>query len=198
MEATKNKNEYKISSHCQQRYAERIMGKEEKADVARFVSLNEDKIKTDINKMIEYGNCVYSGRQSQKDGKGKVIDVYVQNTWVLLVDEREKVVVTLYRIDLGLGDEFNNTYVAKMLEKLDSTKAILEDTQKQVQEESDMYKQMINDAEIQIKERRAEIRNLEELSAAYKIIIDNNCIKVAQANKNVTDVLNKLIEKKVF
>lgn len=198
MEVTKNKNEYKISSHCQQRYAERIMGKEEKADVARFVSLNEDKIKTDINKMIEYGNCIYSGRQSQKDGKGKVIDVYVQDTWVLLVDEREKVVVTLYRIDLGLGDEFNNTYVAKMLEKLDSTKAILEDTQKQVQEESDMYKQMINDAEIQIKERRAEIRNLEELSAAYKIIIDNNCIKVAQANKNVTDVLNKLIEKKVF
>lgn len=198
MEATKNKNEYKISSHCQQRYAERIMGKEEKTDIARFVSLNEDKIKTDINKMIEYGNCVYSGRQSQKDGKGKVIDVYVQDTWVLLVDEREKVVVTLYRIDLGLGDEFNNTYVAKMLEKLDSTKAILEDIQKQVQEESDMYKQMINDAEIQIKERRTEIRNLEELSAAYKIIIDNNCIKVAQANKDVTDVLNKLIEKKVF
>lgn len=198
MEATKNKDGYKISKHCMERYAERIMGKEEKADVARFVSLNEDKIKTDINKMIEYGNCIYSGRQSQKDGKGKVIDVYVQDTWVLLVDEREKVVVTLYRIDLGLGDEFNNTYVAKMLEKLDSTKAILEDVQKQVQEESDMYKQMINDAEIQIKERRAEIRNLEELSTAYKIIIDNNCIKVAQANKNVTDVLNKLIEKKVF
>lgn len=198
MEVTKNKNEYKISSHCQQRYAERIMGKEEKADVARFVSLNEDKIKTDINKMIEYGNCIYSGRQSQKDGKGKVIDVYMQDTWVLLVDEREKVVVTLYRIDLGLGDEFNNTYVAKMLEKLNSTKAILEDVQKQVQEESDMYRQMINDAEIQIKERRTEIRNLEELSTAYKIIIDNNCIKVAQANKDVTDVLNKLIEKKVF
>lgn len=198
MEVTKNKNEYKISSHCQQRYAERIMGKEEKADVARFVSLNEDKIKTDINKMIEYGNCIYSGRQSQKDGKGKVIDVYVQDTWVLLVDEREKVVVTLYRIDLGLGDEFNNTYVAKMLEKLNSTKAILEDVQKQVQEESDMYRQMINDAEIQIKERRAEIRNLEELSTAYKIIIDNNSIKVGRAEKDVADVLNKLIEKKVF
>lgn len=198
MEVTKNKNEYKISSHCQQRYAERIMGKEEKADVVRFVSLNEDKIKTDINKMIEYGNCIYSGRQSQKDGKGKVIDVYVQDTWVLLVDEREKVVVTLYRIDLGLGDEFNNTYVAKMLEKLNSTKAILEDVQKQVQEESDMYRQMINDAEIQIKERRAEIRNLEELSTAYKIIIDNNSIKVGRAEKDVADVLNKLIEKKVF
>lgn len=198
MEVTKNKNEYKISSHCQQRYAERIMGKEEKADVARFVSLNEDKIKTDINKMIEYGNCIYSGRQSQKDGKGKVIDVYVQDTWVLLVDGREKVVVTLYRIDLGLGDEFNNTYVAKMLEKLNSTKAILEDVQKQVQEESDMYRQMINDAEIQIKERRAEIRNLEELSTAYKIIIDNNSIKVGRAEKDVADVLNKLIEKKVF
>lgn len=198
MEATKNKNEYKISSHCQQRYAERIMGKEEKTDAARFVSLNEDKIKTDINKMIEYGNCIYSGRQSQKDGKGKVIDVYVQDTWVLLVDERERVVVTLYKIDLGLGDEFNNTYVTKMLDKLNSTKATLEDIQKQVQEESDMYRKMIDEADTHIKERRSEIKNLEELSEAYKIIINNNCVKVAQANKDVTDVLNKLIEKKVF
>ena len=189
---------YQVSAHCKTRYAERVMGKEEKSDAARFVSLNEDKIKTDINKMIEYGSCIYSGRQSQKDGKGKVIDVYVQDTWVLLVDEREKVVVTLYKIDLGLGDEFNNTYVTKMLDKLNSTKATLEDIQKQVQEESDMYRKMIDEADTQIKERRSEIKNLEELSEAYKTIINNNCVKVAQANKDVTDVLNKLIEKKVF
>ena len=122
----------------------------------------------------------------------------MQDTWVLLVDEREKVVVTLYKIDLGLGDEFNNTYVTKMLDKLNSTKATLEDIQKQVQEESDMYRKMIDEADTQIKERRSEIKNLEELSEAYKIIINNNCVKVAQANKDVTDVLNKLIEKKVF
>ena len=189
---------YQVSAHCKTRYAERVMGKWEKSDAARFVSLNEDKIKTDINKMIEYGSCIYSGRQSQKDGKGKVIDVYVQDTWVLLVDEREKVVVTLYKIDLGLGDEFNNTYVTKMLDKLNSTKATLEDIQKQVQEESDMYRKMIDEADAQIKERRSEIKNLEELSEAYKIIINNNCVKVAQANKDVTDVLNKLIEKRVF
>lgn len=189
---------YQVSSHCKTRYAERVTGKEEKVDAARFVSMNEDKIKTDINKMIEYGSCIYSGRQSQKDGKGKVIDVYVQDTWVLLVDEREKVVVTLYKIDLGLGDEFNNTYVTKMLDKLNSTKATLGDIQKQVQEESDMYRKMIDEADAQIKERRSEIKNLEELSEAYKIIINNNCVKVAQANKDVTDVLNKLIEKRVF
>jgi hypothetical protein len=189
---------YQVSSHCKTRYAERVMGKREKPDAARFVSLNEDKIKTDINKMIEYGSCIYSGRQSQKDGKGKVIDVYVQDTWVLLVDEREKVVVTLYKIDLGLGDEFNNTYVTKMLDKLNSTKATLEDIQKQVQEESDMYRKMIEEADAQIKDRRSEIKSLEELREAYKIIINNNCVKVAQANKDVTDVLNKLIEKRVF
>jgi len=189
---------YQVSAHCKTRYAERIMGKEEKSDAARFVSLNGDKIEADINKMIEYGNCIYSGRQSQKDGKGKVIDVYVQDTWVLLVDGREKVVVTLYKIDLGLGDEFNNTYVTKMLDKLNSTKVTLEDVQRQVQEESDMYRKMIDEADAQIKEKRSEIKNLEELSAAYKVIINNNCVKAAQANKDVADVLNKLIEKKVF
>ena len=85
-----------------------------------------------------------------------------------------------------------------MLDKLNSTKATLEDIQKQVQEESDMYRKMIDEADTQIKERRSEIKNLEELSEAYKIIINNNCVKVAQANKDVTDVLNKLIEKRVF
>lgn len=65
---------YQVSAHCKTRYAERIMGKEEKSDVVRFVSLNEDKINTDINKMIEYGNCIYSGRQSQKDELASIIE----------------------------------------------------------------------------------------------------------------------------
>ena len=37
-----------------------------------------------------------------------------------------------------------------------------------------------------------------ELAWAYKGIIDNNGVKIAQASKNVTDVLNTLIGKKEF
>lgn len=198
MEVTENKIEYIISNHASQRYAERIMEKEEKVDVVRFASLNEDKIKTDINKMIEYGSLIYTGRQSQKDGKGNVVDVFLCGCWVVLVDDKSHKVITLYKIDLGLDDDFNKAYIAKMMEKLNANKEVLESVQQQVQAESDMYRQMISDAEIQIKEYRSMIKNLEELSAAYKTVIENNSVKIAQANRDVVEVLNTLINKKEF
>ena len=196
MEAVENVIEYTILAHCKTRYAERIMGKEG-VDVNRFVVLNEDKIKTDINKMIEYGTLIYQGAQSQKNGK-KVIDVYLQNCWVIFVDGKDKEVITLYKIDLGLGDEFNKIYVSKMLEKINANKKVLESIQQQVQEESDAYKVLINDAETQIKEYKTMIKNLEELCEGYKLIINNNNVKVAQANKDVADVVNTLVNKKEF
>lgn len=197
MEVTENKIEYNISAHAKQRYSERIMGKED-TDVNRFVTLNEDKIKTDINKLIQYGQLIYSGKQSQKDGKGNIVDVFLKDCWVVIADSRIKNVITLYKIDLGLGDEFNKTYISKMMEKLNANKEVLESVQRQVQEESNTYKEMINDTEAQIKEYRSMIKNLEELSIGYKTVIDNNCVKIAQANRNVAEVVNQMINKKEF
>lgn len=188
---------YTISNHASQRYSERIMDKEG-IDVNRFITLNEDKIKTDINKMIEHGDLIYSGKQSQKEGKGKVIDVYLQNCWVILVDEQSKNVVTLYKIDLGLDEEFNKAYVSKMLEKLNTYKEVLENTKQQVQAESNTYREMLADAETQIKEYRTMIKNLEELCVGYKTIVDNNNVKVTQANKDVAEVVNTLVGKREF
>lgn len=197
LEVTENKVEYNISIHAKQRYAERIMGKED-IDVNRFVTLNEDKIKTDINKLISFGTLIFSGKQINKDGKSSMIDVYLKDCWIVLADSRIKNVITLYKIDLGLDDEFNKAYISKMMEKLNANKEALESVQQQVQEESNTYREMIKDAETQIKEYRGMIKNLEELCVGYKTIIDNNVVKVAQANKDVVDVLNTLIGKKEF
>lgn len=197
MDSNENKIEYNISAHAKQRYSERIMGKED-TDVARFITLNEDKIKTDINKLIQYGQLIYSGKQSQKDGKGNMVDVFLKDCWVVIADSRIKNVITLYKIDLGLDDEFNKTYISKMMEKLNANKEVLENVQRQIQTESNTYKEMINEAEIQIKEYRSMIKNLEELCSGYKTVIDNNCVKIAQANRDVVEVLNTLIGRKAF
>ena len=198
MEVTKNTTKYNVTKHLMQRYSERIMGKDNSTDVTRFIADNEEKIKADINKMIEYGCLIYQGKQSQKDGKGKVIDVYLKDTYVILVDVSSGVIVTLYKIDLGLDDDFNKAYISKMLEKLNTNKEVLESVQQQVQEESNTYRELINDAEIQIKEYRTMIKNLEELCVGYKTIIDNNNVKIAQANRDVAEVLNTLIGRREF
>ena len=197
MEVVENVITYTISAHAKQRYSERIMGKED-TDVNRFITLNEDKIKTDINKMISYGTLIFTGKQSQKDGKGNIVDVYLKDCWVVLADSRTKNVITLYKIDLGLDEEFNKAYVSKMLEKLNTYKEVLENTKQQVQAESNMYREMMAEAETQIKEYRGMIKNLEELCVGYKTIVDNNNVKVTQANKDVAEVVNTMIGKKEF
>ena len=123
MGVTEDRIEYSISAHAKQRYAERIMGKED-VDVNRFVTLNEDKIKTDINKLIQYGDLIFTGKQTHKDGKSSMVDVYLKDCWIVLADSRIKNVITLYKIDLGLDDEFNKAYISKMMEKLNANKSV--------------------------------------------------------------------------
>lgn len=198
METNESVIKYTISNHCKTRYAERIMGKDDNIDINRFITLNEEKIQTDISKMISYGELIYTGRQTQKDGKGNVVDVFLKDNWVILVDNRSKNVITLYRIDLGLDEEFNKIYVSKMMEKLNTYKDALKNTKQQTQEESNTYKEMIDEAEATIRDYKGMIKNLEGLCEGYKAIIENNNVKVAQANKDVADVVNTLIGKKEF
>ena len=198
MEVAETVITYNISEHCKQRYAERIMGKDDNGDIKRFVITNEEKIKTDIHKLINYGELIYSGKQTHKENKGNIIDVYLNGCWVVLVDNRSKNVVTLYKIDLGLDDEFNKSYITKMLEKLNANKEVLEGVQQQVQEESNTYKEMINNAEAQIKEYKGMIKNLEELCVGYRTVVDNNNVRVTQANRDVADVVNTLVGKREF
>ena len=198
MENMENVAEYKISAHAKTRYAERIMGKEDNLDINRFVTLNEEKIKTDINKLIQYSELIYTGKQSQKDGKGNVIDVHLKDTWIILADGKAKNVVTLYKIDLGLDDEFNKAYISKMIDKLNQSKRDLENTQAEVYKEADMYRSMIADAEIQINQYKSMIKNLEELCSGYRSIINNNYVRVSQANREVAEIINTLINKREF
>lgn len=198
MENTENMIEYKISSHVKNRYAERIMGKDNKNDVNRFIAENDLKIKQNIHKMIKYGELIYQGKQSQKDGKGNVLSVYLNDCWVVLVDSKSNVIVTLYKIDLGLDDDFNKIYISKMMDKLNENKAALENVQIEVLKESNMYREMIDDAEAQINEYKSMIKNLENLRDSYKSVIENNNVKVSKANRDVADCVNTLVGKREF
>lgn len=193
-----NKMMYNISKHARERYVQRLLNKEDNNEIQRFIVENEDKIVTDINKMIHYGDLIYSGKQSQKDGKGSVVDVYLKDCWIVLVDEKSNNVITLYKIDLGCGDDFNLQYIEKMRIQLEGKQQHLASVLQEIVEESKTYRELIEEAETQIAEYRAMIKNLESLCEGYKMVIDNNIIKSSQANREVADVINTLINKREF
>lgn len=189
---------YKISKHAMERYSQRLLNKDNMVDVNKFIKENEEKIKTDLNKMVSYGECIFIGQQSQRDGKGKVLNVYLKDQWIILVDTSNETVVTLFKIDLGCGDDFNLQYIDKMMDRINQSKTNLENARIEVEKESASYKEIMDDALCQINTYKAMIKNLEEMYNGYQTIINNNTVKVSQANREVADLINILIGKKEF
>lgn len=189
---------YTVSKHAKERYTERIMEKATSNEINTFLVQNEDKIINDINKMIQYGKLIYTGKQTQKDGRTYNVEVFLNGLWVVITDIKSKNVITLYKIDLGVDEEFNQEYVSRMMDKFNAAKENLEYVTLEVEKENDSYKTMIEQNVALINEYKGYIKNLEELNAGYKTIIDNNTVKIKMADREVADVLNKLIGKKEF
>lgn len=189
---------YTVSKHAKERYTERIMDKTTANEINTFLVQNDDKIVNDINKMIQYGELIYTGKQTQKDGRSYNVEVYLNGLWVIIVDVKSKNVITLYRIDLGVDDDFNHEYVRRMMDKFNAAKENVELVTYEVEHENDSYESLIRQNTDTINEYKSYIKNLEELNAGYKTIIDNNNVKIRMADREAVEVLNKLIGKKEF
>lgn len=189
---------YTVSKHAKERYTERIMDKATANEINTFLVQNDDKIVNDINKMIQYGGLIYTGKQIQKDGRSYNVEVYLNGLWIIIVDLKSKNVITLYKIDLGVDDEFNQEYVRRMMDKFSAAKENVELVTYEVEHENDSYESLIRQNTDTINEYKSYIKNLEELNAGYKTIIDNNNVKIRMADREAVEVLNKLIGKKEF
>lgn len=187
----------KISQHAKERYAERIMDRDNKADINVFIANNEPKIKNDISKMIEYGQLLFSGKPIDLYNR-QPVDIFLNGTWVIIVDIKKVNVVTLYSIDLGVGQDFNNQYINKLLDKLDLAKERLSDTQSKINKQTDTYRELIHENEVAIAEYKKIVKSLEQQNAGYEEIIESIHAGEIIAEKEVRDIVATLIGKKVF
>ena len=187
----------KVSQHAKERYAERIMDKDNKIDVNVFITNNEGKIKSDISKMIEYGQLLFSGKPVDMYNR-QAVEVYLNGTWVVIIDRKKMNVITLYSIDLGLGSDFNQEYINKLLGKLNIAKENFAEIQKNIDEQSDTYKNLVTENEIIIAEYKKIIKSLEQQNEGYKDVINNLLVNMTIAEKEIRDTVAVMIGKKVF
>lgn len=187
----------KVSNHAKERYSERIMDKDNKADMLVFIQKNEQKIKEDIFKMITYGELLYSGKPTVDYNK-QPVDIFLKDTWVVIVDIAKQNVITLYSIDLGLGDEFNKQYIEKLLEKLKQAKEHHEEALIGINTQIDTYNTIIKENVDQINEYRRIIKSLENQNQGYLEVIDNLRVENTAAERGVRDVIAVMTGKKVF
>lgn len=185
---------YTISKHAQQRYAERIMDKECKSDVAGFINSHAEKIQTDINKMIEYGTLIYQG---ELESQGTNYDVYIHDTWIVLADSKSQKVVTLYAIDLGVGDEFNRDYICLLLERLHSAQSAFEEKNKELTERVNEWEEQIRENSEKIRDLRKTANALEQANENLEAVIADYKTQKYAAGQEVREIVRTLIGKKI-
>ncbi len=183
-----------ITQHAKERYAERIMGKQEVRDINIYVLEEEEKIKSDISKMVEYGEEIYFGNLKEKNSTYFILN----GTWVIILDKSKRKVITLYKIDLGLGEEFNKTFIKKSKEKIDEMKHCLLAAEEEMRKEEDYLEEQIQDVVSMINKKKTEIKNLEELEKNYRDTKKSLMIKKVQYEDNLKDSVASLICKKEF
>lgn len=187
----------KFSAHSKERYAERIMDKDGKSDVAVFVAQHDQKIKEDIAKMIQYGTLLYSGKSTSEFNK-QPVDIFLNGTWVIIVDIAKSNVITLYSIDLGLGNDFNNQYISMLLEKLKLAKAEYETVCIGIKTQTETYSSIIKENTEQINEYRQIIKALEKQNQSYTDVIESLEADRIVAEKSVRDIIATMTGKKIF
>lgn len=188
-------SEIKLTKHAKERYAERIMGKEAKSDIAVYVAQNEEKIENDIKKMIEFGDEIYFG--VVRAGKKKTY-VILNGTWIIIIDEDQRTVVTLYKIDFGLGEEFNKQFIDKMIEKLNAACSKKDSMIMYSMKKKNEYENIVSEYTEYISEYRNKIKNLETQINAYNDLIDSIDAEQMKANEVVRKVILDMTCQKEF
>lgn len=183
-----------ISNHAQQRYAERIKSREDKSDIAVYIAANKEKIETDINKMIEFGSLIYSGKLEKGQG---LTEVYLKDTWVILVDPGSQKVITLYKIDLGVGQDFNNEYVKILLEKLNKEQKECELKNIEITAIITELKEQQEENTRIINEYRTTANQLEKANSNLDAVISDYEEQRYIAENNVREIISVLVGKKI-
>ena len=93
---------------------------------------NEKLVKERIMKLFESSEFLYRG--ALKDNKEAAIYIN-KNSWVIIHDEKKDCLITLYKVDLGLDEDFNKMYADKMLTKINILKQSYEKEERRRKEE---------------------------------------------------------------
>ena len=186
-----------ISKHAKERYAERVKDKSERIDITRYIAEHEEQIIEDIGKMIEFGELIYTGKNPRKDKYGGTthVDIYINGTWVILINPDKNTVITLWKLELGLGEALNKQYAKGIAKKLKDAKNEIDKRTEKVIKDNESIKGKIADNDVKIAKYKDYIKTLEYANEAYKGISDSNLLSVKEAEDELFDTLEELVSK---
>lgn len=184
-----------LTQHIKERYAERMAGRDSAIDINTYIAQNSDKIERDIEKLIEHSEVIFRGVTTS--GK-QPVTVRLSGTWVIITDQSDRVVITLYKVDFGLTEDFNKDYVKAWLEKLNQDMKELADRKAQSKEEIEAYRKAIKDNEELMAECEGTIKRLKKDNIHYDEIIKGKAAEYFDIELRIRGDIDALTKRREF
>lgn len=187
-----------FTKHARERYAERIMHRDNARDVNVFVSENTEKIEKDIRNMILYGEEIYCGKPSFNNPKQHNCIYILNDLWIIVIDAFDNKVIILYKIDLGAGEDIDIAFVRRLKDKITEAKKVAAGVKEQIDKESSSYLAIIKDNTEIISELKKKIKNLETINEAYSSTIEAANKRNALVEDDIKSYVAALVGRKIF
>lgn len=178
-----------ISNHCFQRYHERVKEAE-----GPFVDSLKERYTKELELLYTHCKKIYSGIIGHST---RPVDVYVNpQGWVLITNDKEQAMITLYKVDLGIENEaLNKQYITASLKRIDELEEAMLQTSLKIDEEKQEYLKQIEANEALIKEYRQTILSLETRNVALKDLVKTSDATIYQAQISLRDAIQNYMVK---
>ena len=184
---------YNVTNHALERYAERIMKRDNVTDARIFINDHRNDIIDRIHKMINFGELIYEGEL----GKYKNNQFFYKDRWIVVVDPKQKNVVTLYRINLG-DDEVYELFANKTLQRINDCKEEINNARNEVSNNINIYRNDIDLYKRKIEEYKSIIKGLEDRIIGLNSLIKSENLQIEEKEMKLKDNIEMLIARKVF
>lgn len=184
---------YNVTNHALERYAERIMKRDNVTDVRVFINDHRNDIIDRIHKMINFGVLIYEGKLRKYENN----QFFYKDRWVIVVDPKQKNVITLYKIDLG-DDEVSELFASKTLQRINKCKEDLNIIRNSVDENNNTFKEDIEICKRKIDEHKAIIKKLDEKISGLTYLIKSSDTIVNEKQTELKENIEMLIARRIF
>jgi hypothetical protein len=190
----------KVSKHCQERYAERIMGRDEKLSINTYIAQNEDKISERVNKMYEYGTKIYEGKTKED---GNFVHIFFSNPWVLLTDRKEEIAITLYKIEAVKEEteqdaELNSLFIRTRIDKLNALDNEITELKNENESEVKKFRDEMDENKSKIREYEDLIVALRKRNEGLQDVINYGDARLLEAESRYRDLIEELVGVKIL
>lgn len=189
-----------ITKHCLDRYAERILGIEDLQTARQYINSNQDKINEDIDKLFTYATLIYTG---QIGGDKSSKNYWLRDNIVMVTDTGNSTLITLYRIDFGLGETIDKLVTDKLLEEINELNKDFKEAERVAVEEIDgkqtdvininaeieKYKQMLANLQLRKETVENEIKIVNQKSQLIYKEIETRALKICNSAEYRKDLL---------